>query len=122
MKKIATLALMALLSLGLLTACGGGGGATQQLTVEMGEGGQYIFTPAELKVKQGDKVQVKLINKDTANAHSFVIKELNAKSKQVAGGKEETITFTANKKGTFEFFCDVPGHKEGGMVGKIVVE
>jgi len=32
-------------------------------------------------------------------------------------------TFTADyQPGTYTFFCEVPGHREGGMVGKLVVK
>ncbi|HYG56921.1 MAG TPA: cupredoxin domain-containing protein [Symbiobacteriaceae bacterium] len=121
MKKVFMLALVAVLSM-VLTACGGGGGgATTTLDVVMGEGGEMIFTPATLSVKKGDTVQVTITNKDAAQNHSFLITELNVKSKQVPPGQKETLKVTANKTGEFTFFCDVPGHKEGGMVGKLTV-
>lgn len=120
MKKVVLLALVAILSLGILAGCGGGGAGTT-LEVIMGEGGAMTYSPATLTVKKGDKVSVKLINKDAAQAHSFLIPDLKVKSSQVAPGKTETINFTADKAGTFEFYCDVPGHKEGGMVGKMTV-
>ena len=122
MKKVVLLALVAVLPLGILAGCGGGGGgAGTTLEVIMGEGGAMTYSPATLTVKKGDKVSVKLINKDAAQAHSFLITDLKVKSSQVAPGKTETINFTADKAGTFEFYCDVPGHKEGGMVGKMTV-
>jgi hypothetical protein len=31
------------------------------------------------------------------------------------------IEFTPSQPGTFEFFCMVPGHKEAGMIGSLVV-
>lgn len=41
--------------------------------------------------------------------------------KVVSGGGVSTIAFDA-KPGTYTFFCSVPGHREGGMVGKLVVK
>jgi len=120
MKKIAMLALVAVLSV-VLTACGGGGGPAKQLEVVMGEGGEMKYTPASLEVKKGEKVEVTIVNKDSAQNHSFLIKDLNVKSKQVQPGQKETLTFTASKAGDIEFFCDVPGHKDGGMVGTLKV-
>ena len=32
-----------------------------------------------------------------------------------------TIEFTPSQPGTYEFFCTVAGHKEAGMVGKLIV-
>ncbi len=120
MKKFALFAIVAMLSL-VLTACGGGGGNTVELEVTMGEGGALAFNPNTLTVNKGDTVKVTLVNADPAQPHSFVINELNAKSGQVAAGQTKTYTFTASQAGEFQFYCDVPGHKEGGMVGTITV-
>jgi uncharacterized cupredoxin-like copper-binding protein len=122
MKKALTLALVAVMSLGLLTACGGGGGTAKQIQVVMGENGAYAFNPPTLEVTKGETVEVTLINKDTAQAHSFIAKDFNVKSSQVAPGKEEKVKFTASKAGEFAIECDVPGHKDGGMIGKIIVK
>lgn len=32
------------------------------------------------------------------------------------------ITFSISESGTFEFYCTIPGHKEKGMVGAVVVK
>lgn len=120
-KKVAVLSLVALMSLGLLTGCGSSG-AAKELTVEMGDGGEFKYTPAELQVNKGDNVKVKLINKDAAAAHTFLIKELNVKSTQVQPNQTGEVKFKADKTGEFEFYCDVAGHKEGGMIGKITVK
>lgn len=121
MKKVLILALVALMSLGLLTACGGGGGATHKIEITAGDGGQMTYNPAAITVKKGEKVEVSLINKDAGQNHTFVVTDMNVKSAQVLPGKTGTITFTASKTGTFDFFCDIPGHKDGGMLGKITV-
>jgi uncharacterized cupredoxin-like copper-binding protein len=39
----------------------------------------------------------------------------------VAMGTSNTVEFTPTKPGTYEFFCTVPGHKEAGMLGTMVV-
>ena len=48
MKKALVLALMAVMSLGLLTACGGGGGAAHKLEVVAGDNGAMALIPATL--------------------------------------------------------------------------
>ena len=36
-------------------------------------------------------------------------------------GTTATVLFTPTEVGVFEFACTIPGHKEAGMVGKLVV-
>jgi plastocyanin len=120
MKKTLMLGLVAVLSLGALTACGGSSGGGREVTIEMGVDGEMAFNPPEFTATKGEKITVKLINKDT-QAHSFAIKDLNVKSGNVAAGQTKTVNFTASKTGEIEFFCDVAGHKDGGMVGTLKV-
>lgn len=37
-------------------------------------------------------------------------------------GTTGTLEFTPTTPGTYEFFCTVAGHREGGMVGTLVVK
>jgi uncharacterized cupredoxin-like copper-binding protein len=41
--------------------------------------------------------------------------------KIVGKGKTSRVTVTL-KKGTYEFYCPVPGHKAAGMKGKLIVK
>ena len=36
-------------------------------------------------------------------------------------GKGQTIAYFSLKKGTYNFYCSVPGHEDAGMKGKLVV-
>jgi plastocyanin len=83
-------------------------------------GSNFAYDVKEIKVKKGDTVEVKFINAD--GFHDFVIDEFNAKTKQLKAPGEETITFIADKTGTFEYYCSVGSHKQMGMVGKLIVE
>lgn len=80
----------------------------------------YKFDPVEIKVKKGDRVRVTF--KNSAAFHNFVIDELNVKTSVIGSGKVETIEFTADKIGTFEYYCSVGNHRQLGMVGKLIVE
>lgn len=122
MKKFLMLAIVALMSLGLLTACGGGGGAAREVQVLMGENGAMTFNPATLEAKKGETIKLVAINKDPSQPHSFAVEGIaKAKTKQVPAGKQETITFTVDKAGTFNIICETPGHKDANMVGKLNV-
>ena len=46
---------------------------------------------------------------------------LDEKGKVVTNNGVSTISATV-KKGEYTFYCSVPGHKEGGMLGKLTVE
>lgn len=115
------LAIVAFLSLGLLTACGGGGGAGRTIEIIAGEGSAMKYDQSTLTAKKGEKITIHLVNKDGTQAHSILIPDFNVNSGQVAANKDKSITFTASKTGEFDFHCDVPGHKEGGMFGKLTV-
>lgn len=86
----------------------------------MVEGGSYYFKPNQLRVKKGDTVKIIFNNVD--GTHDFVIDEFNVKTNQITAGKQETVTFVADKAGTFEFYCSVGPHRQMGMRGKLIVE
>lgn len=75
----------------------------------------------ELKVPEGSVVAITVINGDGA-MHDVAVPEFNAQSDQLVGvGSATTIVFRANKAGTFEYVCTIPGHKAAGMFGKLIV-
>lgn len=80
----------------------------------------FTFSVKEIRVKQGDRVKITLTNK--AGLHDWVLDEFNARTKQLAAGATESVEFTADKKGTFEYYCSVGNHRQQGMVGKLIVE
>lgn len=84
------------------------------------EASSFKFNVKEIRVKQGTQVKIVLTNKQ--GFHDFVIDEFNARTKQLSEGQKETIEFTADKKGTFEYYCSVGQHRQNGMVGKLIVE
>ncbi|TZF90498.1 nitrite reductase, copper-containing [Lysobacter lacus] len=74
-----------------------------------------------MHVPEGKVVQITLVNSDGA-LHDITVPDFGAKSDQLSGkGAATTIVFRANKAGTFEYFCSLPGHKAAGMVGKLIV-
>lgn len=74
-----------------------------------------------LVVNPGDVVQITLIN-GQAVEHDLVIDEFGVSTGSVTQLNEErVITFTADQEGTFEYYCNVPGHRAAGMVGTLQV-
>lgn len=82
------------------------------------KGYNFGFSPNNITVKLGDVVNLKLVSDDSP--HTITIDELGI-NKQFTYGKDAGVVFTATKKGTFQFYCAVEGHKENGMVGTITI-
>jgi nitrite reductase (NO-forming) len=75
----------------------------------------------DLKVKLGDVIQITLINGDGAE-HDLALPDFNTRSDKVTRkGSSSIIVFRADKEGTFTYLCSIPGHKEAGMMGRILV-
>ncbi|HEY9662667.1 MAG TPA: copper-containing nitrite reductase [Allocoleopsis sp.] len=75
----------------------------------------------DLTVKLGDVVQITLIDGDGAE-HDLTLPDFNAQSDKVSRkGGSSIIAFRADKEGSFTYLCSIPGHKEAGMIGRIVV-
>lgn len=101
------------------------------------------YQPDTIEVIAGQPVRLTFHNNDTLE-HDFSIMEIpmatmGATAMPMAGhdsnmttdpqlhmsaliGATNTIEFTPTKPGTYEFFCTVAGHKEGGMIGTLIVK
>lgn len=82
-------------------------------------GKNFSFTPATLTVKKGDTVSMTF--KDESGMHDFKIDEFNIATKQLASGGQETVTFVADKAGSFEYYCSIGKHRSMGMKGVLIV-
>ena len=79
-------------------------------------------TNPDLTVKLGDVVQVILINGEGAE-HDITFSEFKATSDHVVGkGASSVIVFRADKEGEFAYYCTLPGHRQAGMEGKLIVK
>ena len=102
--------------------------------------GKMLFSPDRVEVKRGEQIRFVLKN-DGALEHEFILASTadnlkhaelmkkypdmehddpNGKTLQ-AGGRSE-ILWLFDKKGEFEFACLIPGHREAGMHGTVVVK
>ena len=82
-------------------------------------GQNYSFAPSALTVKKGDTVKITF--KNTDGMHDFRIDEFNAATRRIQTGQEDTVTFVADKTGSFEFYCSVGSHRQMGMKGTLIV-
>ena len=83
-------------------------------------GKNFSFDPAFITVKKGDRVKINF--KNTNGFHDFVIDEYGISTKQANSPITEVLEFTADKIGSFEYYCSVGTHRSMGMKGILVVE
>ncbi len=75
------------------------------------------YSRAQLTVNPG-LVTLTLRNSDFL-PHSFTVDELGV-DLELAAGQAGAVTFEA-PAGRYDFYCAVPGHRDAGMVGTLVV-
>jgi uncharacterized cupredoxin-like copper-binding protein len=136
-KWILTLAALAW----VLAACGGTDGqAPDGLVVKAKE---FAYVPGDVEVAAGESVTLVLQNTGSLQ-HDLAIEFIaTAEQARAAGparpiepggerppqlrvaaaaGQSASITFTPTEPGRYEFFCTVPGHRQSGMTGTLVVD
>lgn len=79
----------------------------------------FSFSPATMTVNKGDKVEITV--KNINGTHNFKIDEFNVTTRMLKTGETQTISFVADKTGTFEYYCSVGNHRAMGMVGNLIV-
>jgi len=101
-----------------------------RLRTELGEGKmafvgvggdiEGIVNPT-LRVNDGDVVQISLVNNDGID-HDVVFPDFKAGTDRVnRKGASSVTVFRADKAGEHPYFCSLPGHRQAGMEGKLVV-
>jgi plastocyanin len=83
------------------------------------EASSFAFSPAEIRVNPGDRVTIELMSMDVV--HGLY---LDGYGLQFAAdpGQTETLTFTADRAGTYRFRCSVTcGDLHPFMIGKFHV-
>lgn len=96
---------------------------TSQLTgtakiLNSGAGSKIRYNPT-ITLNQGKTLSIHLINEDSEkhSKHNLNIDEFGIHTKDLGYFQTQTVTFTANKTGTFNYYCSI--HPE--MTGKITV-
>lgn len=103
------------------TAVGGGGGGDQAnagpYDIDMRD--DFKFSIEAMTIPANTDVTVNVVNVGAA-VHSFVVEGQSIDSGQLPGGGTATVVINL-PPGTYPYICDVPGHKELGMVGTLTV-
>jgi uncharacterized cupredoxin-like copper-binding protein len=116
---IAALAGALLLSQG--QPAGAAGGHTLKLRADAH--GMLKFNKSKLTTTHG-KVTLVMTNPKTSGlSHAVAVegKGIDKDGKTASPGKTSRVT-VALKKGTYDFYCPVDGHRTSGMKGKLVVK
>ena len=130
MSRTRTLLAITLIS-AVLAACAGPSAAAPASTkpasgpqaVEVKTTDALRFDPATITVKKGTPVRVTLTN-NTVVEHDWVVDNLDGKKVQIhaAPKASATVDFTPTAAGSYEFYCSIPGHREAGMKGTLIVQ
>jgi uncharacterized cupredoxin-like copper-binding protein len=91
--------------------------AASQTTFDL-ELKDIAFSVKSIDVPANTQITINIKNVGAAT-HNFNIDELNVHSGDVAAGASTTVTFNSGPAGSFTYYCNIPGHKEAGMIGKI---
>jgi uncharacterized cupredoxin-like copper-binding protein len=86
-------------------------------------GGQLRFTMSMLTAAHPGTITLLMHNPKSSGLSHGISVEGNGVDRDgpiVKPGMTSTLTVTL-KKGTYTYYCPVPGHKQAGMVGKLVV-
>jgi plastocyanin len=101
---------------------GGTAGSGGAIAIEANPEGQLAFEEKEVTAKAG-KDTVDFTNQ-SAVPHDVKIEDSSGKeiggTEIVSEGSESAVVDL--KPGTYTFFCSVPGHREAGMEGTLVVK
>jgi uncharacterized cupredoxin-like copper-binding protein len=112
---------------------------TIEITMQEGEG-KMMFKPEKIVVRKGEQIRFKLTNVGFL-PHEFLLatREENLKHAEemkrfpdmehddpngtrLDPNKSGEIIWRFTKVGEFEYGCLIPGHRESGMIGKIIVK
>src|SRR5438552_4355742 len=80
---------------------------------------EFRFSPNSLQVAVGQRVTLTLQNTGVVE-HDVTIPSTGF-SLLARAGQTATGDFTFDKPGVFDFFCSIPGHKDAGMKGSLMV-
>jgi len=79
----------------------------------------FSFSPSEVNVAAGETVNLTLAN-EGGLPHDITISAFGFRL-PAGPGATESAALTPARPGTYEFYCSVPGHREAGMSGTLIV-
>ncbi len=95
---------------------------TASVKVDADPSGQLAFVQKSLTAPAG--ADVFILTNDSSVPHNLEIEGNGVQagpSATVSGGENAQLKVTLTP-GTYQFFCDIPGHREAGMEGTLTVQ
>jgi MYXO-CTERM domain-containing protein len=94
--------------------------------------GRLHLTPPVLNAEVGETLVFTIYNQG-ATLHNLIVcgdgekfeatcDDTWGRTRNLDANETALITFEAQKAGRFDYYCDIPGHKGGGMAGTLVVQ
>ncbi len=120
-RLILLLALVACAAL-TLSACNGSpsAAASSPLNVTI-SASEFKYDPNTINASPGQTINLTVKNVGSVQ-HTWVLDQANVKL-TIDPGQTVSKTFAVpSTPGTNQFYCDVAGHKEAGMVGQLIVK
>ena len=84
------------------------------------EARDIMYDKTEITIPAGKDTTITLVNKGVLE-HDLVIESLKLSIPLLKPGQEGSIVVNA-PAGEYEYWCTVAGHKESGMLGKLIVK
>jgi uncharacterized cupredoxin-like copper-binding protein len=114
---------------------------SRQIVVVMKEAdGKMLFEPSRVEIKLGEQITFKLDNAgeldhefllgtaEEIEEHADMMKAMpdmqhdDPNAKRLAPKTKGDLVWSFTKPGEFDFACLIPGYREAGMAGKIIVK
>lgn len=103
----------------VLAGCTANASQVREIRINASE---FKFEPSELRVKAGEAVRFIIVNTGSVD-HEFESDDARIEEVTIPPGRQRTVRWTAPARpGEYSFVCDISGHREAGMTGKIIVE
>ena len=80
----------------------------------------FTFRPRDIRVRTEQPLNLQVTNQGGI-PHDLTIPALGVQV-VVQPGQQVITGLQAPVPGTYDFYCSVPGHREAGMVGRLIVE
>ena len=121
-RNLLVMVVMGLMALTIVACGAAGGGGDGDIRISATD---FKYDPGTVTVKAGAKVKITMANKG-ALEHTLIVKDASGKDLSpklsVPYGQTKNLEFTAPAAGAYELVCDIAGHKEQGMLGKLIVQ